>query len=63
MGIVKLEKSQTKATNDSFFKVILSLKEDIVNNTNYIAGVVHDLRNPLTEIYSCSELLSQMIPE
>jgi signal transduction histidine kinase len=24
---------------------------------------VHDLRNPLTEIYSCAELLSQMIPE
>lgn len=28
-----------------------------------MAGVVHDLRNPLSEIYSCTELLSQTLPE
>ena len=35
----------------------------IKNNNNYVAGVVHDLRNPLTEIYSCTELLTQTLPE
>ncbi|TNV74709.1 hypothetical protein FGO68_gene8238 [Halteria grandinella] len=60
---IYVEKNQQIATCDSFFKVIFNLKEDILNNTNYVAGVVHDLRNPLTEIYSCTELLSQMIPE
>lgn len=43
--------------------MISALKEDIKNNNNYVAGVVHDLRNPLTEIYSCTELLSQNLPE
>jgi signal transduction histidine kinase len=31
-------------------------------NTNYVAGIVHDLRNPLTVISSCFELLQSVIP-
>ena len=55
--IIVLKRIQTQTIQKVFFQVIQSLKEEIQNNTNYVAGVVHDLRNPLTEIYSCSELL------
>ena len=61
--IMNLEKKQTRAQFFGFFHVIGQLKEDIKNNNNYVAGVVHDLRNPLTEIYSCTELLTQTLPE
>lgn len=47
---------------NSFFQIVRQFQEDIENNTNYVAGIVHDLRNPLSVIYSCSELLTQLIP-
>jgi signal transduction histidine kinase len=61
--IMNLEKKQVRAQFYGFFHVVSQLKEDIKNNNNYVAGVVHDLRNPLTEIYSCTELLTQTLPE
>jgi signal transduction histidine kinase len=61
--ILGIEKRQIKAQFGAFFRIIDQYREEIKNNNNYVAGVVHDLRNPLTEIYSCSELLSQLIPE
>ena len=61
--VMNLEKKQVRAQFYGFFHVIGQLKEDIKNNNNYVAGVVHDLRNPLTEIYSCTELLTQTLPE
>ena len=61
--ILGIEKRQIKAQFGAFFQIIDQYREEIKNNNNYVAGVVHDLRNPLTEIYSCSELLGQLIPE
>eukprot|EP00347_Sterkiella_histriomuscorum_P015157 403358102 len=52
-----------KASIHIFHQIIQQFEEDIENNNNYVAGIVHDLRNPLTVIYSCSELLVQIIPE
>lgn len=55
--IISIEKRQIKAQFGAFFSIIDQYREEIKNNNIYVAGVVHDLRNPLTEIYSCSELL------
>lgn len=51
-------RKQTQATYNCFFGIIQTLHDEIQNNTNYVAGVVHDLRNPLSEIFSCAELLA-----
>ena len=42
--------------------LILGLQRDMINNTNYVAGIVHDLRNPISAIFSCFELIQALVP-
>jgi signal transduction histidine kinase len=45
-----------------YFEMLESKQADLENNTNYVTGIVHDLRSPMTAISSCFELIDQIIP-